>query len=345
MKWHQSFRTKLILTFFPMVAAVVIAAVWFSERRFSRLQQEVFNQQFQESIASFDESRTRRFEALSASLSELAALPAVRTALESGSQNDLRSLVLPRVQDLGGRQLESEGQSPARPAKGSNLTRGNLASTLQKLPLVALVDEKGSITASFGSIDSQPLPRGDISDAIRQAFRKHTRERSEQFLRLNGRTLEEVLTGQQVGYVLSHADNDQPDSVREVFVTPVRDAAGEKFLGALVLGLPLPAAAEQALYRQTRQSNDTPVMSGILIDGQLTSNTIPPSQRPLIANLVQDRIAEGALEGDALIVPLDGVRHRVIFRRLNPDSPFPHAIQVNLYSLARLDAEIAELRT
>ena len=97
MKWHQSFRTKLILTFFPMVAAVVIAAVWFSERRFSRLQQEVFNQQFQESIASFDESRTRRFEALSASLSELAALPAVRTALESGSQNDLRSLVLPAL--------------------------------------------------------------------------------------------------------------------------------------------------------------------------------------------------------------------------------------------------------
>jgi class 3 adenylate cyclase len=41
---------------------------------------------------------------------------------------------------------------------------------------------------------------------------------------------------------------------------------------------------------------------------------------------------------------MDGVRHQLLYRVLNPGSPFPLAAQLNLYSLAALDAEINELR-
>lgn len=369
--WYRRFRTKLVVTLFPILAGVTAASIWVAERRFSDLYQRLFEAQFQTHIEAFDDARERRFEAISSRLQEIAANPILIQHLKAGSESAMGKWVEPLLQELGRQRLNTE-QNPLPPfrrasgrapgaGEGPGSRPGLLAGERRPRPsqetrlllpaerdeedeprppapvLIMLLDAEGKTVARVLSNPQTGAEMRPPSESTRQ-------RRTAQFLRSSTRPFAEVLTAQEVGYVLLEEPGDSRRQVREVFVTPVREAEGG-FLGALVFGLPLPTLDERALYQQSGRLERGKIMSGVWVDGQIVSTTIPDSkQNELAALMARELQAEVGSDRGDLTLTVDGVRHRVIYRILNPDSPFARAAQVNLYSLAVLDDEIAGIR-
>jgi len=343
MKWFSSFRARLFLTIFPVVAGVTIVSLWFAERRFSASQQHLFEEQFDAQIAIFDKSREKRFEALSSRLEEIAKDPKLVSAVKGGTAPAARAIIEPVLQELGRQRLESESpQTPAgrfqkAPRPDDRRLPGGLTGpgVGAMTAFVALVDADGKVLGG-------QTPRGDLKASTKDSANS-LRKRSEQFLQLKNLRLEEVLKVQQVGYKLIDEVSERRDQIREIFVTPIRDT-DDAFLGALIFGLPLPSVSEKLLYEQSRRMDQGAIMSGIMAEQEIVSTTIPEAKRSEVVQIVTDTMEHSRREHRELIATIDGVRHRIIYRVLNPNSPFQNAVQINLFSLANIDAEISALR-
>ena len=74
-QWFTSFRAKLILTIFPLVAAVTAVSLWIAERRFSVAQQTLIEEQFRAHIDAFNDTRESRSESLAKALMTKASSP------------------------------------------------------------------------------------------------------------------------------------------------------------------------------------------------------------------------------------------------------------------------------
>jgi class 3 adenylate cyclase len=375
--WFHRFRTKLIVTLFPILAGVTAVSLWIAERRFSAVSQQIFETQFQSYIDAFEETRAKRFDALSSKLDEVASNPALIQHLKGGGDRSVRSLIDPLLLDLARQRLNSElppqslgqrfprfGEPPRHPP--SERTGGQSAPSIRKGSPDQASTTRGprhppgqeagppgspppAPAAFIALLNADGHPVQDItglnqSNALERS--PVTRDRNRQtkaFLKLHSKSFAEVLQTQQVGYKLVEIPGEASRQVREIFVTPVRDT-DQTFLGALVFGLPLPTLDERALFRQTSRTEQGEIMSGVWVEDHIISNTIPPDkQNELAALITRSRLGDAPDEGD-LTVDVGGQRHRVIYRILNPDSPFEHAAQVNLYSLASIDHEIADLR-
>ncbi len=350
MPWHHRFRTKLIITVFPILAAITVASLWVAERRFSVIYQRLFDTQFQAHIQAFESSRERRFEAISSKLEEIATLPALVEHLRNRSPDSaaaVRRLIDPLLQDLGRQRLtleQSPGETwrryfprvePPPPDRRSRPPpRSPFLEDLEARPpvLIMLLDAKGRPTSASSA--SQNGGAGLPEPQTRRAA---------SFLRNTERPMSEWLLTQEVGYALTGRPGESRRQVREIFVTPVRDAAGA-FLGALVFGLPLPTLDERVLFQESARLEHSQIMSGVWIGGHLVSNTIPEAKHADLAALIAREIQKTPHARGDLTFNVNGGRHRVIYRILNPDSPFERAAQVNLYSLEAVDREISGLR-
>ncbi len=361
--WYLRFRTKLVATLFPIFATLTVASVWVAERRFSEVYQQLFETQFHSYIKAFDAAREHRFESISNHLEEIAANPALAALIKEGSSAAMRQFFEPLWQDLGRQRLTLE-PSPGRfsrrgdhrPAGAFNnpgsadfspSERRQRPEGLSPAPplhpaekpeprpppaLIMLLDAEGRTVAGVTPAQSGG---GEVrSFSLRQTG---------SFLRSSDRPFGDWLPAQEVGYVLMDPFGEGRRQAREIFVTPIRDDAG-LFLGALVFGLPLPTMDERALYQQSERLERSQIMSGVWVDGHLVSSTIPEAKQSELAALIAPELAEkNSVRGD-LTLSINGQRYRVIYRHLNPDSPFSRAAQINLYSLAVLDEEIASLR-
>jgi hypothetical protein len=112
----------------------------------------------------------------------------------------------------------------------------------------------------------------------------------------------------------------------------------------MLFGLPLQVLAERVLYEQTKRSEFGEIMSGVWVEEALVSTTIPKNEREEVARHIAESIHRSGRAQREMSVPINGVRHQIFYRVLNPDSPFPLAAQVNLYPLDAMDRELAELR-
>jgi class 3 adenylate cyclase len=352
MKWITSFRAKLIFTVFPVVAAVTVIALWMAERRFSATYRRLFAEQFEAQVGALSVAKQRRFDALSTRLRELTEQPAVMAAVKKKDFKELRHLLRPQLEALAGERLQSEMPALRRPEASKNGGRPpvqakgrDLRFLPGQLPFIDLIDAQGNFLAA----PQQRLPgaaaflEGSTGEELAEV-----RRQGGKLPWLGERKLEEVLKDQEVGYL--HVElpgrDGRPalEQVREVFITPLRDPEDGKFVGAFIFGLPLTTFADNLLASQTRRSEFGEIMGGIWVEDRLVTTTIPPDQREELSALLQEGLATKRKAGHDFTVPIDGVRHQVLFRVLNPGSPFPLAAQVNLYSLAALDAEISELR-
>ena len=367
MKWFSSFRAKLICTVFPVVAAVTVVALLMAERKFSAAYRHLFEEQFEQQIETLTSSRKRRFEALSQVLEQLASQPEILKAVEKRDFKALGQVLRPQLENLASERLQSEfpllgrdsregpkgGAGPKGGPGGPSGPSGRFSRVSDpkggrflpgQAPFIGLIDEKGK----FISVQQQRTPSGmsllgatAVTDEDGEVRRK-----GDKLPWLEDRKLEDVLSEQEVGYLrLDFTDREgrEIEQVREVFITPLREQGG-KFLGAFLFGLPLPVQMERALYEQTRRSELGEIMSGVLVEDELVTTTIPAAQRKEVAALVS---ANMLLPGEAqreLMLNIGGVRHEVFYRVLNPGSPFPLAAQVNLYPLSALDEEIRDLR-
>jgi class 3 adenylate cyclase len=135
---------------------------------------------------------------------------------------------------------------------------------------------------------------------------------------------------QQVGYLAPEVAGAA--ALHEVVVTRIVDPVGGRLLGALALGFPVDDVGE------SRSGGLGQIRSGIWLEGQLYSRTIPDAVRPRLAAALGHE-AEGAEPA----VVIDGVPHRLFQRVLAARSGFPPASQVGLYSLAEPLAREREL--
>jgi class 3 adenylate cyclase len=259
----------------------------------------------------------------------------LRPALESLAQERLQS----EFGNVGPRQDNKPGFRGAvinrqdKPRLGPPSVGGGLSA-----PFIALIDGKGDFVLNqksrpgAGSLTTMPTNAETVNP------------RSPKMSWLSDRKFAEILTEQQVGYLIVEAGERRGEQVREVFVTPLRDPKTQDFLGAFVFGLPLPVVAERALYEQTKRGEFGEIMGGIFVEGKLVSSTVPEDQKEAVAAAVAESMQHSHKDHRQILVPIAGVQHRLIYRVLNPESPFPQAAQVNFYSLAPLHAEIKDLR-
>jgi class 3 adenylate cyclase len=373
MHWITTFRAKLILTLFPVVAVVTVVALLMAERKFSATYRRLFDEQFEEQVAMLTAARKKRFEALSTILQNMAAQPKVVEAIQKKDLKELSQLLRPQLETLAQERLQSELPGLRSPgenrggAGGSFGPPGN-AGRFQpppndrgpgskgretrfapgQAPFVAVIDAKGNFMLS----PQQRSPGGGLgllATPSREVVENGEFKRKGGKLPwLGDRKLEDVLKEQEVGYLRvdleDHNDGRPTEQVREVFITPLRDPQDQKFAGAFVFGLPLTSFTERVLYEQTKRSEHGEIMSGIWVEDQLVTTTIPQEKREELEALMQEAFKRGDRVQREVTVMIDGMRHQLLYRVLNPGSPFPLAAQVNLYSLAALDAEISELR-
>lgn len=357
MKWISSFRAKLIFTVFPVVAAVTTAALLMAERRFSAAYRQLYEDRFEDQVSTLTAAKQRRFDALSTSLQKIAEQPQVAAAIEKRDLKQLDQFLRPQLIDLAYERLESEapswrkgefkgpmlsGKRDDSKDRGGPLSKGRDSRFPPgQAPLIGLVDPQGNF------LGSQQQRLGSALGMLTSEQRAYAevRRKSGKLPFLGDRKLEEILKEQEVGYLhveLPDRTGDKTlEHVREVFITPLRNPRDKSFVGAFVFGLPL---TERTPPGPANRSDTPNSMSGVWVEDQLVTNTIPAGKREELSVLLNERLGHSNKSHREITMPIDGVRYLVFFRVLNPGSPFQLAAQVNLYSLGRLDEEIAELR-
>jgi len=343
MKWFTSFRAKLILTVFPVVAAVTTVALVLAERKFTSTYRRLFEEQFEEQVGMLTSAKKKRFEALSQVLQQKAQQPDVLAAIEKKDLKEVGQILKPQLENLAGERLQSEGANRPNPGPFQKIQRPNDAKgKFPQAPILSMymVDEKGKVLG--GSQQRPQLGMNMLAGASGDLG--ELRLKGVKMPWLGDRKLEDILKEQEVGYFHFQNADKSIDQVREAFITPLRDPKSNNFIGAFVFALPLPSRNESALFDQTKKSEFGEIMSGIWVENELVTTNIPQDKREEVAALLAEAVSKSGRTQRDISVPIDGVRHQIHYRILNPDSPFPIAAQVNLYSLAELDAEIFDLR-
>lgn len=357
MQWITSFRAKLIFTVFPVVAAVTTVALLMAERKFTATYRSLFEEQFEEQVGVLTSAKRKRFEVLSGILDGMARQPEIVKAVQEKDFKQLSQLLRPQLENLALERLQTEmpglrqGEGNRGGGAGKFLPAGGKGRDFRfpagQAPFVGIIDAKGNFIAAPqqrtpAGLGMLTMPSGDAGE------NSEVRRKGSKMPWLGDRKLEDILKEQEVGYLhvelADRSDGRPTEQVREVFITPLRDAKDKKFIGAFLFGLPLTSLTERVVYEQTKRSDFGEIMSGIWVEEQLVSSTIPKEKSEDLAALLREGIGKSDKNQRELTVPIDGVRHQVFYRVLNPGSPFPLAAQVNLYSLAALDAEVGELR-
>ena len=372
MKWFSSFRAKLILTVFPVVAGITIATLVLAEWKFMAAYRRLFEEQFESQINTFTVAKKKRSDALSTVLDKIAKQPEVLAAIARKDYGAAAQIMRPQLEALAVERLQTEfpgSGGPARPNLGGGQRlplpfgqRGNgddkdrpavskLASKLSpgQMPFIGLIDADGNFLASPKKVGpgdkaangfktlAPGLLEGDDGGEMRR--------RGGRMQWLSGRKLEDILKEQEVGYLrVEYGENNRSEQVREVFITPLRDEKSGKFLGAFLFGLPLQVLAERLLYEQTKKSDMGEIMSGVWVEDALVSTTIPKDIAAIIEKNIAESIQHSGKSQREITVPVNGVKHQIHYRVLNPGSPFPLAAQVNLYPLTAMEGELNELR-
>lgn len=363
MKWFSSFRARLIFTVFPVVAGITIATLLLAEFKFMAAYRRLFEEQFESQISSFTTAKKKRSEALSSRLAEIAKQPDVLKAITQKDFAAAGQILRPQLQALANERLQIELPGMTKPNIDGDRSRPQAAFGPRgreddkerliavrmssrvppgHMPFIEIIDAEGNYLSSPkknapGGQKPFPLAESDGGGELRK--------RGVKMQWLGGRKLEDILKEQEVGYFRVEGDDKgRTEQVREVFITPLHDPGSGKFLGAFLFGLPLQVLAERLLYEQTKKSEFGEIMSGVWVEDALVSTTIPKEQRDYIAEKIAASVKEHGKGQREVTVPINGVRHQIQYRVLNPGSPFPLAAQVNLYSLEAMDRELGELR-
>ena len=376
MKWFHSFRAKLILTVFPVVAGITIATLVLAEVKFMESYRKLFEEQFDSQIGNYSSAKKKRMDGLSNVLDKIARQPELLAAISKKDFSAAGQMLRAQLEPLSGDRLLSElpggllrlaGNGPAPYL--SQALAGHLAGSekdkdkgkdkdrdknkdnqggrlpLSQVPYIALIDPEGNFLVSpkksvLGGRDIlPPLPQRESKTSA------EFRRKSGKLQWLSGRKLEDILKEQEVGYLrVEFGEDSRSEQVREVYITPLRDPESGRFLGAFLFGLPLQVLAEKVLYEQTKHSDLGEIMSGVWVEEALVSTTIPKEEREIVAAHIADSIHHTHKTQRGMTVSIHGQRHQIYYRVLNPGSPFPLAAQVNLYPLAAMDNELADLR-
>jgi class 3 adenylate cyclase len=243
-------------------------------------------------------------------------------------------------------------------------------------PIIGVVDADGDTICLIDS-EGKLLPLDEAKNALGRRLGEKDKLRGKELppdlqLRETQRTqfrasMHKLASGvddeQEIAYAAAKGF-DGKQHLRELIVTPVLEKTkNEKTpVGAIIVSVLTSDLGERALHSFSQATDVTPspestgkkhrdadegISSGFWLEGKLHSETIPVSMRDEVGEAVQKKLEQGKVGSDFRELTLDlaingeAVPHKVLYRVLNPDSPFPPACQVAIYSLK---AEVAEER-
>lgn len=311
-----SFRTKLLLAMMVLVAGVTGTTLYVTQQKFQAVYQKLLQGQFEAEVNYFTKQQEARLGNLKEPCRALAANPALLEALSAGDAGKAYGAVtnaLLRVPLL----RDTLNRNQAVP-------RGQLDSETHFPPsvLVRLLDAQGQIVHSSDAKNARPLQR---------------RRLEEQMAKLQGAM--DRLTEQQVALLPRPALNNTTN-LMEVIVTRISDPTTKKTLGALAVGMVLIESGETAM----KDMSANQIQSGILVENEIHSKAIPTELQSELAGILGAEMKRSGKLKTSLQFTLGGIPRSAFFKLLNPDSPFPPAYEVSLYSMVDAQKTQRDLR-
>ncbi len=368
-----SLRTKLILVMSLVVAAATGSTSWITQGFVERTYERRFVDDFKAEIRTFSGRQLERLDRVRKNCQEQASSAVLVKAMQSGSKDKIKEAIKtvtgslqtfvrnrdeqPVMGPQGFLTMDNQfrgalGRPPSRegsPGDGQSFNKKRPSDSSASWstpkppsePPVGVLDANGEL-----------LNPADIFLPMLRLGNKGSKKPDELRTMLK-RMSEKVDREQEVTYQMN------PGGLPlEVIITPIIDPKTRQPLGALVVGVPMSDLGERALHAFSQRANngskaddEEGISSGFWLDGHLHTQTIPESAREEIATAVGQRIEEVKDEDYFHDIRVNlrengkSVPHKVLFRVLNPDSPFPPAAQVCLYSMASEVAEVREIQS
>lgn len=375
-----NFATRLMLAMMLIVTMVSLGIFAVTRRSLDSAWQEVFNARFLSQTASLANMQKARLDSIEARCRELAASETVIKALQSESAvlpDEIRTELtnLARVvQDSAASYEQPDSRpGPQGPRRNEPPDNGSASTThpdgdrrrnpetpppTGKPPgnlIPASTDAPGS-TPPAGSGNRQgrgfSWVRPDSLDlALMDATGRILSLKSgpdPQADWLEANNVRSVPATQEVAYMAVKPGGRRGRfpmrQLREVIITPIREKDNGEVIGALVVGLPVSTYGESALYDLNRRGKPGELFTGLWIDDQLFSRSIPREAVEEAGKAIRQSLANSDTPADGVIT-YQGTPFQLLFRSLNPSASTPQAWQITLFSLAGLAGEKANVRS
>jgi signal transduction histidine kinase/CheY-like chemotaxis protein len=282
-----------------VVVAVTSVTLYLAEQNLRRNNQRALETQFQSQVGAFLAMQQTRSSAIMERCRVVSQSVRLRAALEERDIDDLYRNAVSELQGI----------------LGDDKTSANPESQSARASFFRFLDRQGEVLSPgqqpAGLTDEAPLEQALVP-------------------------MHRVLEGaneQAVGLIALNRSNE-PDALREVIVTRIRDWDG-RTLGALALGF---------RFEETRDSSvqDDAIRSGIWLDRRLYIDDIDGLDRKVIAQRVAE--AMSANSAGHFVVALASGPHFLFYQELDSAAQFSRAYQVCLYPLAPSIHEESVLR-
>lgn len=140
---------------------------------------------------------------------------------------------------------------------------------------------------------------------------------------------------QQLGYMVRRGEAGE-EVLSELIAMPIVSGETGETIAALVLGF------KPATFTGARATSG--IKRGVWSGGRLRLSGLGPAEQSALAEAVTRAIGESGGEAESFEQEVEGVPHLVFYKRLNPDSLYPPAHEVCVYSLADLQERQRGLR-
>ena len=364
--FRLNFAPRLMLAMLFIVTLVAGSLFAVTRRSLESAWRQIFEARFLSQMESLASLQKARLDSIGERCQELAGSATVIAAVQSGNSilpEEIHRELLERARvvrdSVSSFESQNAGRGSSRPGGGGP---GGAFPDFQGPPspqqLAAIAEMRGSglIPKAEGPEGPRRGPRWVRPDTLDLALmdasgRIHTlkapTEPDAQTAWLEKNKVSRVPASQEVAYLaVKPADRSRfrMPMLSEVIITPIQKPGTEEALGALVVGLPVSTYGESALYDLNRRDKPGELFTGLWIDDQLFSRSIPREAIESVSSMVRDNLKNPGASKEAITVAIEGKPHQLLFRSLNPESSTPQAYQITLYSLAGLSEEQSALR-
>jgi class 3 adenylate cyclase len=368
-------RAKLILIMSVVVAGGTVGTALVTQGYVSRVYQRNLEEDFRAEVRYFTERQFQRLDDIRKQCRKLAANETLASAIEKSDASKIRAQVMDELREFYEAPIPPGFLGPVRPNAegGKDLPRSGGAQgrtgAFAKLdgqafrpsdrPTVGVVDAEGEVITMLDP--DGKLVSLDEARSVLARRRDGPNDKQRELFRASMKRLAEGADEkQEIGYTMARGFDGKPH-LRELIVTPVVGKKHAEPVGAVIVAVLTSDLGERQLQTFSRQTDGSGpdrkdglgegISSGFWLDGKLHTETIPEAVQEPVAAAVAKHLEAHPPEGGKfidltldLLVHGETVPHKLLYRVLNPGSPYPLACQVAIYSLKKELAEEAELQ-
>ncbi len=349
MKRGLRFQTKLMLTFVVAIGAASVALIAATESKVAEAYQRQFSGEFQRLVRQLKRAHEERSEEFQILCEKLASHPYIIASI--GGEGDAEQAVSfwkTYRETLG--QLESgQGGDPSK-------RQLSVLEMIERASIVGIITPDGKLRtleppalSEAGAVLSKGIRPGEGRrfDGAKLRQRKGNLNQAKDRI-----TSQLVASREQEVLYLTFENAEGHGFVQEMMSTPVLRPGTDEIIGHFLRSVPAETEAQRFLERyQEEFKSDSPLITGIYLDGELFSRTVPPKVAEKLTAALQQRLPEalekGRFEGKYSFVfeaPIDGIPHRLYVAPLTTKRTPDSAYQISAFSLATLKSDLAELR-